>query len=236
MVQMMLGRGSIASRPLRYRNQIISANCSICGISNTYTIPVDLDQDFEDTNMERDTTNDSLDFNPASHSHTPDYHRLLPALHAFARLPSPHQAYSVGHPFTLYEVLSAEYNLRYGPTPRIPYGCLVQLRPDVGSYSPTREGDIVTRAFHHYPRPADNAVGFYTVLADATYGVHGLAPGRMPQCAVMVNIGLAVPTLSCMACMSYSGGSVKVHAGRGLRLGSTHRNGRSRQASSTYGS
>ena len=114
MVQMMLGRGSIASRPLRYRNQIISANCRVCGISNTYTIPVDLDQDFEDTKMERDTTNDSLDFNPASHSHTPDYHRLLPALHAFARLPSPHQAYSVGHPFTLYEVLSAEYNLRYG--------------------------------------------------------------------------------------------------------------------------
>ena len=115
----------------------------------------------------------------------------------------------MGHPFTLYAVLSAEYNLRYGPTPRIPYGCLVQLRPDVGSYSPTREGDIVTRAFHHYPRPADNAVGFYTVLTDATYGVNGFAPGRMPQCAVMVNIGLAVPTLSCMACMSYSGGSVK---------------------------
>ena len=54
-----------------------------------------------------------------------------------------------------------------------------------------------------------NSVGFYTVLTDATYGAHGLAAGRMPQCAVMVNIGLAVPTLSCMACMSYSGGSVK---------------------------
>ena len=84
MVQMMLGRGSIPSRPLRYRNQIVSANCSICNASNTYTIPADLDQDFEDTKMERNTTNDSLDFNPASHSHTPDYHRLLPALHAVA--------------------------------------------------------------------------------------------------------------------------------------------------------
>ena len=206
---MLRGRGNIAPRLLRYPNLIISGNCNTCNATNTFNIRVDLNDVYDDAKLQRDTEDDSKDFGPMDHDHTLDYHRLLPALPPVAVLQDPFNLYPVGHPYSLYACLTAEYALRLGHARLFPPGCLVQLRPDAGSFSPTREGDIVTRALHHFPRPADNAVDTYSVLADASYALHGFVPGRIPRCSVMVNIGLAAPTISCVACVSYSGGSAK---------------------------
>ena len=206
---MLRGRGNIAPRSLRYPDRIISSDCNICNAINAFKIRLEFKDDYDDAKLQRDAEDDAKDFSPRDHDHTADYHRLLPELPLVAVLHEPFNLYTVGHPFSLYACLTAEYALRLGRARLVPPGCLVQLRPDAGSYSPTREGDIVCRALHHFPRPADNAVDAYSVMADASYALHGYVPGRIPRCSVLVNIGLAAPTISCVACVSYSGGSAK---------------------------
>ena len=206
---MLRGRGNSAPRSLRYPDRIISSDCNICNAISAFKIRLEFKDDYDDAKLQRDTEDDAKDFSPRDHDHTADYHRLLPELPLVAVLHEPFNLYTVGHPFSLYACLTAEYALRLGQARLVPPGCLVQLRPDAGSYSPTREGDIVCRALHHFPRPADNAVDAYSVMADASYALHGYVPGRIPRCSVLVNIGLAAPTISCVACVSYSGGSAK---------------------------
>ena len=129
-------------------------------------------------------------------SHDPHYDRnfeLEPALND----------HPLGHPSTLGSVLAGLRDIG------VPPGCVAEIEPGMQSCKLTRMGRMLNQALNYCVLPADNAPGFPTVLATSSFTVHGLDPSSMPNCGALVNIGLAVPTLSCIACMNFSGGSVK---------------------------
>ncbi len=211
-VQMYRSQHAPTATPLRIVNRSLRFHCWICDATNTYTIPLDRDSAEAKSMLERDTVWDSQIFGSHSLNHTRGYRQLLPTLNVAAVLEVPWNNYSVGHPFSMFEVMSSEARQHLTHPSRVPNGCLVQMREgEHRSYSTTRAGEIAVRALNHYVLPEENAIEFPVTLANASYAVHGQAPSHMPHCGALVNIGLAVPTLSCIACMTYSGGGVQHH-------------------------